>query len=193
MSVRRKTMLRLVRTLHDEAAAISPQGVLRWSMVWLAAILLAVFSLAARAQDEDLPGRVGRIAEFGGQLYLSPEERATDWATIGLNYPVASCDNLWVSGDGRAEVDYGGGQFRLAGDTNLHVSRLDENQIALFVAQGRLIVRVRALDAGDSARIDVPNTQIELTRPGLYRIDVEPDRQTTRVTVREGEVQVASS
>lgn len=184
-------MLRLVRTLHDEAAAISPQGVLRWSMVWLAAILLAVFSLAARAQDEDLPGRVGRIAEFGGQLYLSPEERATDWATIGLNYPVTSGDNLWVSTDGRAEVDYGGGQFRLAGDTNLHVSRLDERQLALFVAQGRVIVRVRVLDAGDSARVDTPNTQVELTRLGLYRIEVSPDRQVTTVSVREGEALIA--
>jgi hypothetical protein len=56
-------------------------------------------------------------------------------------------DNLWVGGgDGRAEVDYGGGRFRLAGDTNLHVSRLDENKIALFIAQGRVIVRLRVLD-----------------------------------------------
>ncbi len=158
----------------------------------LAALALSCFATLASAQD-DLPGRVGRIADLAGQLYLSSEERAADWMTIGLNYPVASGDNLWVSGDGRAEVDYGGGQFRLAGDTNLHVSRLDENQIALFVAQGRLIVRVRALDPGESARIDVPNTQIELMRPGLYRIDVDPDRQASRVTVREGEVQVATT
>ncbi len=75
---------------------------------------------------------------------------------IGLNYPVAQGDNLWVDHAGRAEVDYGGGQFRLAGDTNLHVSRLDERQLALFVAQGRVIVRVRVLDPGDSVRIDTP-------------------------------------
>jgi len=147
---------------------------------------LAGAALPARAQD-DLPGRVGRISEFAGQLYLSPEDRASEWQGIGLNYPVSSGDNLWVGGDGRAEVDYGGGQFRLSGDTNLHVSRLDENQIALFIAQGRVILRVRVLDPGESARIDAPNTQIQLTRPGLYRIDVVPDRQSTAVTVREGE------
>ena len=77
-----------------------------------------------------------------------------------------------VERDGRAEVDYGGGQFRLAGDTNLHVARLDDRQLALFVAQGRVIVRVRVLDPGDSVRIDTPNTQVALVRPGLYRIDV---------------------
>ncbi len=133
---------------------------------------------------------MGRIAEFAGQLYLSPEDRATEWQPIGLNYPIASGDNLWVGSDGRAEVDYGGGQFRLADDTSVHVSRLDENRVALFIAQGRVIVRVRVLDQGDSARIDAPTSQIQLTRPGLYRIDVVPDRQSTYVTVREGEAVV---
>ncbi len=160
-----------------------------FALLLAAAVLAAGLAHPARA-DDDLPGRVGRIADFAGQLYLSPEDRATEWQTVGTNYPVASGDNLWVGGDGRAEVDYGGGQFRLAGDTNLHVSRLDENQIALFIAQGRVILRVRVLDPGDSARIDAPNTQIQLNRPGLYRIDVAPDRQSTSVTVREGEAVV---
>lgn len=166
----------------------------RWLALAAASIVAAVLALPVRAQapsDDDLPGRVGRIAEFAGQLFLAPQEHATEWSPIGVNYPVTSGDNLWVSGDGRAEIDYGGGQFRLAGDTNLHVSRLDDRQLALFVAQGRLILRVRVLDAGDAATIDTPNTQVALTRPGLYRIDVSPDRQATTVAVREGEAQVA--
>ena len=40
-------------------------------------------------------------------------------------------------------------------------------------------------------RVDTPNTQVTLTRPGLYRIDVVPDRETTTLTVREGEALVA--
>ncbi len=164
--------------------------ILSFGVAWLAALIVSLAPLIAHA-DEDTPGRVGRIAEYAGQLYVSPEDRATEWASIGLNYPVASGDNLWVSGDGRAEVDYGGGQFRLAGDTSLHVSRLDEAQLSLFIAQGRIIVRVRVLDPGDAARVDTANTQVQLTRPGLYRIDVTADRQTTLVTVREGEATVA--
>jgi hypothetical protein len=161
------------------------------AVVLLIVALIAMCASFAVRADDDLPGRVGRIADFAGQLYQSPEDRATDWVPIGLNYPVTSGDNLWVSGDGRAEIDYGGGQFRLAGDTNLHVSRLDDNRVALFVAQGRVVLRVRVLDPGESARVDAPNTQIQLTRPGLYRIDVTPDRQATLITVREGEAQVA--
>ena len=158
-------------------------------LVPLAVLLFTGTPVVVHAEDE-LPGRVGRIAEFAGQLYLSPPESPTEWEAIGINYPITSGDNLWVSGDGRAEVDYGGGQFRLAGDTSVHVSRLDDSQFALFIAQGRIIVRVRVQDPGDATRVDTPNTQVTLTRPGLYRIEVTPDRQATTVTVREGEALV---
>jgi len=152
---------------------------LRWlpSVAALAIVLItSAFPVHAQSDDE-LPTRVGRIAESSGDIFLAPEDRANEWIPVGLNYPVTSGDNLWVGGDGRAEVDYGGGQFRLGGDTNLNVSRLDERQLALFVAQGRLAVRVRSLGAGESARIDTPNAQVQLMRPGLYRIDVPPDRE----------------
>jgi hypothetical protein len=141
-------------------------------------------------QDADLPGRVGRVADLAGDLFLSARERATDWTGIGLNTTITTGDNLWVSAEGRSEIDYGGGQVRLAGDTNIHVARLDDTQLALFLAQGHLIVRVRILDGGEAARVDTPNAQIQLLRPGLYRIDVSPDRQATQLVVREGEANV---
>ena len=151
------------------------------------ALTLAMFKAAASAQDEDLPGRVGRLAEFAGQILFSTEDRPDDWEPVGTNYPIASGANLWASTDGRAEIDYGGGQFRLAGDTNVHVVRLDDRQLTLFVAQGRVIVRVRVQDPGDSTFVDTPNAHLTLLRPGLYRIDVAPDRETTSLIVREGE------
>jgi len=158
-----------------------------------AALLLAGFPLGATAQDEELPTRVGRLADLGGNVYVSTEEKPEDWVQALRNYSVTSGDNLWVSEDGRAEVDYGGGQFRLAGNTNVHVARLDDNVLALFVAHGRVIVRVRVMDAGDAARIDTPNTQLTLTRSGLYRIEVSEDRERTAVVVREGEATVSLS
>jgi hypothetical protein len=156
-----------------------------------AAIAMLLASPVAAAADEDLPGRVGRLADTAGAVYLATEERADDWIEAFRNFTVTSGDNLWVSGDGRAEIDYGGGQIRLAADTNVHVSRLDDRVLALFVAHGRVIVRVRMLDPGEAAQIDTPNTQIALTRPGLYRIEVAPDRTRTEVVVRQGEATVA--
>ena len=153
----------------------------------LATALLLVGPSLASAQSDDLPARVGRLADLGGSVYISTEERPEDWVEALRNATLTSGDNLWVSGDGRAEIDYGGGQFRLAGNTNLHVARLDDRVLALFLAHGRVIVRVRALEAGEAARIDTPNTQLALTRPGLYRIEVTEDRERTELVVREGE------
>jgi hypothetical protein len=155
-------------------------------------VLVAIAAGSARAQDaaEDVPPRVGRVAVAQGDLYVAPADRAQEWAAIGLNHPVATGDNLWLSGEGRAEVDYGGGQFRLGPDSNLHVSRLDDAEMALFVAQGRVIVRVRALAPGETARIDTPNAQVDLTRPGVYRVDVSPEPRQTWVIVRQGEASV---
>src|SRR5690349_12739039 len=111
--------------------------------------------ISASAQEDDqAPSRVGRVADVGGQLFLAPEDRATEWAPIELNYPVAGGDNLWLSGEGRAEIDFGVGQLRIAGNSNVHVSRLDDHEMSLFVAQGRAIVALRALEQGDSARVD---------------------------------------
>ena len=153
--------------------------------------LVALFGMARPAfADDDLPGRVGRVADVAGELFLAPQDQPEQWTPIGVNYPVTTGDNLWVGNEGRAEVDFGAGQFRLAGDTNLHVSRLDDRQFALFVAQGRVSVRVRVLDPGETASIDTPNAQLVLTRPGLYRIDVSEDRLHTRLVVREGEANV---
>jgi len=155
----------------------------------LALVAAATMALPAHA-DDDLPGRVGRVADVGGELFLAPQDAPDQWIAIGLNYPVTTGDNLWVGNEGRAEIDFGGGQFRLAGNTSLHLSRLDDRNFALYVAQGRVIVRVRVLDPGDTARIDTPNSQVALTRSGLYRIEVSEDRQHTQLAVREGEAVV---
>lgn len=156
------------------------------------AVVMFTANGIAVAQD-DLPGRVGRVADVAGELFLAPQDKPDQWAAIGLNYPVASGDNLWAGNDARAEIDFGPGQFRLAGNTNVHLSRLDDRQFALFVAQGRVQVRVRVLDPGETARIDTPNAQIVLTRSGSYRVDVSDDREQTELTVREGEANVLTS
>ncbi len=179
----RPPMKRSHRVVHREA----PRGVL----AGLFALLVLAFMLPAPARAEDeLPPRVGRVADVGGELFLAPQDAPEQWVAIGVNYPVANGDNLWVGNDGRAEVDFGIGQFRLAANTSLHLSRLDDANFALYIAQGQVILRVRVLESGETARIDTPNSQIALTRPGLYRVEVSEDRQHTQIAVREGEAVV---
>lgn len=161
-----------------------------WALLAVAAGASLLAWPAAAQTEQDLPGRVGRVAEVGGELYLASQDKPDTWMPAGLNYPVATGDNLWAGADSRAEIDIGGSQFRMAGDTSVHVSQLDERRFALFVAQGRVSVRVGAVEGGDVMLVDTPNAQIAITRPGLYRIDVSQDRLHTLVAVREGEVNV---
>jgi hypothetical protein len=174
------------------AIPLSARAFVRGLAAACAIAALAAASPVASAQ-EDLPGRVGRVANLAGELFVAPQDQPDAWAPAALNYPVAGGDNLWVGNDGRAEIDVGGTQLRLAGDTNVHVSRLDDREFALFVAQGRASIRVRVLEGGETARIDTPNAQVTITRPGLYRIDVTPDREHTHVVVREGEVEIQTA
>jgi hypothetical protein len=154
------------------------------------AFAVVILSPSPAYADEEYPGRVGRVAEFAGELYIAPQDQPDLWTPIGLNYPIATGDNLWVTNEGRAEIDFGGGQFRLASETSIHVSRLEDRDLALYVAQGGAILRIRVLDPGDTARIDTPNAQLVITRSGLYRVDVSEDGQHTQLIVREGEADV---
>src|SRR5512135_3566943 len=104
---------------------IKPRGGLHEAAGALALVAFAVAAPLAYAQD-DLPTRVGRIADVGGELFHAPEDRAADWTTIGRNYPITTGDNLWVAEGGRAEIDVGAGQVRLGPETNVHVARLDD-------------------------------------------------------------------
>jgi len=178
-----------MRAIEPSTCRLSARRVMLRVVMWICAVLIASVGSVVRADDE-LPDRVGRVAMIGGALYLAPEDRASDWAPIDVNYPVTSGDNLWFAGDGQAEVDYGGGQFRVGRDTALRVSRLDDRELALYLQQGTLIIRARVLDADDVVRIETPTTQAQLTRPGLYRIDVTEDGMQTSFTVRDGEASV---
>ena len=141
----------------------------------------------AQAPDGNaLPSVVGRISTVDGEIYRASTENAGNWDPITLNYPVTTGDNLWIAEGGRSEIDFGGGQVRAAGPTNVNVAQLDEHNLGLFVAEGRISVHVRVLDAGDTAVVDTPTTQVQITRPGLYDIEVSPDHGTTTLTVRQG-------
>jgi hypothetical protein len=141
----------------------------------------------AQAPDGNtLPSVVGRVSTVDGEIYRASTENAGSWDPISLNYPVTTGDNLWIAEGSRAEIDFGGGQMRAAGPTNVNVAQLDGHNLGLFVAEGRISVHVRVLDQGDTAVIDTPNTQVQITRPGLYDIVVSPDHGSTTLTVRQG-------
>ena len=105
----------------------------------IARLVFAVCGLlmvAGMAIAQDPPVRVGRVSDAGGQVFLAPDDSDPGWQPVGVNYPVTIGDNVWVSQDGRAEIDFGAGQFRLANEANVHFSQLDDRQFSAFLANG---------------------------------------------------------
>ena len=166
------------------------RGILIQGSSRFVAALVVAIAMPALAQDDE-GGRAGRVASVHGTLSHKADDAAA-WTPVAQNYPVAEGARLALAPGGRAEIDYGGGLFRLDGGTEVRVTRLADHDFALFVDEGSVVVRVRVHDADDSVRIATPATEIALVRPGLYRIDVAADSPQTSVTVRIGEAELAT-
>jgi len=154
----------------------------------LLAGLLFIFSTPAMA-DDDPPGRVARLNYIQGSLSFQPGGES-DWVQANPNRPLTTGDNLWADRNSRGELHIGSTAIRIASQTGITFLNLDDRTVQIQLAQGSLSAHVRRLDGGDAFEIDTPNLAFTLQRPGEYRVDVDPDGNTTVVTVREGEGEV---
>ena len=170
---------------HSQRTAAASGG---WVAArWLAAAMVCAFSLgAACAQDAiDPPGRVARFTQTEGAVSYA-EAGGNNWTNAQLTRPVTSGDRLWVDRGSRSEVHAGSTALRLGALTHLEITALDDQSTELNLTQGSLSMRVRDLQPGEHFQIGTPNVAVLITRPGEYRIDVDQQRDTTRVAVHSG-------
>src|SRR5882672_10995225 len=151
----------------------------------LAVSFLSAFSTAALA-DDDPPGRVARLNYMQGSVSFQPGGE-TDWVQANPNRPLTTGDNLWTDKNSRGELHIGSTAIRLSSETGISFLNLDDRTVQIQLAQGSLSVHIRRLDGGDAFEVDTPNLAFTVERPGEYRFDVDPNGQTTNLTVREGE------
>jgi uncharacterized protein DUF6600 len=151
----------------------------------LSITLLPAFSMTAAA-DDDPPGRVARLNYIQGSVSFQPGGE-TDWVQANPNRPLTTGDNLWTDQNARGELHIDSTAIRLSGQTGISFLNLNDRTVQIQLAQGSLNVHVRRLDGGDDLEIDTPNLAFTVQRPGEYRIDVDPNGQSTNVIVREGE------
>jgi hypothetical protein len=151
------------------------------------ATALVVPSAAALA---DPSARVARISFIGGPVSFRPAS-LDEWSLASLNYPLTVGDHLWTDRGGRSELQLGATVVRLAPSTAFSVLNLDDHTAQLRLAQGAISVRVRSLNDSDVIEIDTPNGVVSLLRAGLYRVDVNEAGDSSTVTVRQGEADVA--
>lgn len=145
----------------------------------------AVAQVSSAVDQGDPPMRVGRLAYYSGEVSYSPAGDE-QWVGAQVNRPIVIGDRLWSDQDGRVEVSIDDGSWYLGPLTSVTVSNLDDRTTQLQLQQGTLDVTLRRLPAGNVVEIDTPNVAFSLTRPGRYRIDVDPDGGSTSVIVRSG-------
>ncbi len=153
-------------------------------------LLLAIASAAVMLAQTDPPGRVGRLSYMNGAVSFRPGD-IEDWVAADVNRPLTTGDHLWIDEGARAELNIGSAALRLNSRTAFEFLNLDDGATQIRLTEGSLNIRVRSLDQGETFEIDTPNLAFSVLRPGEYRIDVNPNSETTRITVRGGEGEVA--
>jgi hypothetical protein len=156
------------------AAAVSPA---RWALRTLQSLVtltLAMLAMAAASPAwADPPGRVGRISDTEGTVWLYEDDEA-EWVQARRNRPLTEGDRISVESGGRAEVQIGSATLRLDGATDVEFAQLDDARVRVFVHGGSAALRVRGGEAAvREFALQTREGRYEPLRPGHYRVDVE--------------------
>ncbi|MDP1693213.1 MAG: hypothetical protein Q8L49_14895 [Burkholderiaceae bacterium] len=132
-----------------------------------AAALLAPFSAWA-----DPPGRVGRIAQSSGTVWLFDIEQ-NEWVAAVRNRPLTSGDRLSAERDARAELSIGSATVRLDGGSELEITELNDDRVRLHLRNGSLALRLRSAESVREFAVTTREGRFDPLRSGHYRIDQE--------------------
>lgn len=141
---------------------------------------------AAAQDDDDPPGRVGRLSYVQGSVSFRPAGEE-EWVGVVPNRPITTGDMIWADADSRAEVRIGSATIRMNSSTGFSFLNLDDRIVQIQLSEGTLSVHVRRLEQDEIYEVDTPNQAFSIQRAGLYRFEADPDGNSTSVTVRAGE------
>ena len=144
-------------------------------------------ALGARAQSTgqaDPPGRVARLSELNGQVWLYSPDSA-EWVSADRNRPLTSGDRLATDPGARAQLQVGSTILRLDSSSELEVVRLDDDNISLQLHGGSMTARVRNITDAGEVGVQTEEGRFVLQRAGRYRID--RDRPASHLTVYTGQ------
>jgi hypothetical protein len=193
-----------VASAHNEGVRLMTKKLSLVLFLMLMASMLFALPQNAEAQDQDPsqaqvqaqvvdpPTRVARLNYVQGSVsfQLAGEQ---DWIEADINRPLTTGDNVWADKDSRGEIHVGATSIRLSSETGISFLNLDDRTVQLQLAQGTIEVHVRRLEPGNAFEIDTPNLAFTLAASGEYRIQTDPDGNSTAITVREGAGQVTGA
>lgn len=149
---------------------------------------LVTCTVMAQTQHEP-PGRVGRLAFVDGTVSFHDDvERG--WTKAVINTPLTTGDAIWTEPNSRSEVSLAGTRIRMDGSTELDMSQIDDRQVRLQLAQGRIDVKTTQMDASQPYEIVTPRGTISLQQQGDYYVEAGSQQDPTRLGVRSGAAQI---
>jgi hypothetical protein len=155
------------------------------SRQWVVVLCGAAALLLSAGAYADPPGRVARLTQVEGTISFSPAGEE-DWAIAEANRPVTTGDRVWSDANSHVELQIGDASTRLGANTALTVLNLDDRIGQFQLAQGTLNVRVKRVSGDQFYEIDTPTLAFSIKQAGDYRVDVDPDGNTSVIQVRAG-------
>jgi hypothetical protein len=128
---------------------------------------------------------VARLQYVEGSVSVQPQG-VDDWVQGVINRPLTNSDNVWADKNSRAELSLGTAVLRIASETSLTLTNINQNVAQVSLHQGALNVHVRHLFEGETYEIDTPNQAFTILKPGDYRFDVDSAQNFAVVTVWRG-------
>ena len=154
------------------------------SLIIAAATVSVSLGASAQPAPADPPGRVARLSDLNGQVWLYSPDSA-EWVSADRNRPLTSGDRLATDPGARAELQVGSTTLRLDASTELEVVQLDDDNISLQLHGGSISARVRNLTDAGEVDVQTEEGRFVLQRAGRYRID--RDRPSSHLTVYTGQ------
>jgi hypothetical protein len=160
----------------------------RW---FAAAVIVSTLLLANTAEAQDNPpARIAYMSYLKGRVSFL-RAGLDQWAGATLNFPVTTGDRVYTDKDGRAELEAGFSTVRLADQTDLTVTNLNDQILQLGLEQGTARLAVNQLPSGGTVEVDTPNGALTAEAAVNFRVDVDPNGSGTRVVVNSGSLQIS--
>jgi hypothetical protein len=138
------------------------------------------------AQVVSVPAALLSHAEGG--VAVAPKGD-TEWTDVKPRRALQRGDRVWVDKGARAELLAGSHLLRIDGQSQVSLDAVgDGTQLSLL--RGSLALAVSRLAPGENVEIGTPNLALRARQLGDYRVDVDPQQGTTRVSVMSGSVVV---
>jgi len=149
----------------------------------LAALTLAAAALLASAAAwADPPGRVGRIGESIGTVWVFDAEQG-EWVAAERNRPLTAGDRLSAERDARTELQIGSATLRLDGGSEIEFSELDDEGVRVHVHHGSVALRLHNEASAREFSVSTREGRFDPQRAGHFRIDQQDDSSFGAVIV----------